>query len=93
MLLESDEVVISDVTSNPQLITWSPDGIYTGRSWSADFGGSWSADMAFDGTCIWQVNVGGDNAIHKIDPMNGRTVGSISNPAWTSTGQRGWHTT
>ena len=30
------------------------------------FGGSWSGDMAFTGSHIWQVNVGGDNAITRL---------------------------
>ena len=87
--LDSDEVVIADGAVDPTddyVVT--REGVYTGKWWSADFGGSWSADMAFDGTYIWQVNVGGDNAIYKIDP-NGQTVGSIYNSAWGATSQRG----
>lgn len=90
VLFDSDEVVIADGAVDPTddyVVT--SDGAYTGRYWSADFGGSWAGDMAFDGTFIWQVNVGGDNAIHKIDPANGHTVGSISNAAWAGVSQRG----
>ncbi|MGI6540477.1 MAG: PKD domain-containing protein [Bacillota bacterium] len=90
VLLDSDEVVIADGAVDPTddyVVT--SDGAYTGRWWSADFGGSWSGDMAFDGTYIWQVNVGGDNAIYKVDPASGQTVGSIRNTAWASVSQRG----
>ncbi|HPU62227.1 MAG TPA: PKD domain-containing protein [Bacillota bacterium] len=90
VLFDSDEVVIADGAVDPTddyVVT--REGVYTGKWWSADFGGSWSADMAFDGTYIWQVNVGGDNAIYKIDPANGQTVGSIYNSAWGATSQRG----
>ncbi len=90
VLFDSDEVVIADGAVDPTddyVVT--SDGAYTGRYWSADFGGSWAGDMAFDGTYIWQVNVGGDNAIYKIDPASGQTVGSIHNAAWAGVSQRG----
>ncbi len=90
VLFDSDEVVIADGAVDPTddyVVT--SDGAYTGRYWSADFGGSWSGDMAFDGTYIWQVNVGGDNAIHKIDPANGHLVGSLHNATWAGVSQRG----
>ena len=89
-LLDSNDVVISDVESTPTMdYVVTPAGEYTGRSWVASFGGSWPGDMAFDGRYIWQVNVGGDNAIYKIDPQTGEQVGKISGSIWTSISQRG----
>ena len=90
VLFDTHEIVIADGYYDPTfdyVVTSS--GAYTGRSWSADFSGSWAADMTFDGTYIWQVNVGGDNAIHKIDPRNGQKVGSISGSPWANVSQRG----
>lgn len=90
VLYDSGNLVIADSISDPtedHVIT--PEGAYAGISWTADFGGDWAGDMAFDGTYIWQVNVGGDNAVHKIDPADGRVLGSISNSAWTGVSQRG----
>ncbi len=90
VLYGSGNLVIGDGAVDPTVdYVITPEGTYTGTSWSADFGGYWSADTAFDGTYIWQVNVGGDNAIHKIDPANGQIVGSIQNSAWASVSQRG----
>jgi len=65
------------------------DGRYAGTSWVADLGGEWAADMAFDGKYIWQVNVGGDNGIYKMDPNTGEILGSIWNETWAHTSQRG----
>ena len=90
VLYGSGNLVIGDGAVDPTVdYVITPEGTYTGTSWSADFGGYWSADMAFDGTYIWQVNVGGDNAIHKIDPANGQIAGSIRNLAWATVSQRG----
>jgi PKD repeat protein len=90
VLLNTGELVIGDGAVDPTVdYVVTTDGSYTGTSWSADFGGSWAGDMAFDGTYIWQVNVGGDNAIHKIDPATGNHVGSISGSGWTAISQRG----
>ena len=89
-ILTSNELVLGDVVVDPTVdYVVTADGTYTGRSWVANFGGSWSGDMAFDGSHIWQVNVGGDNAIYKIDPATGTVVGSISGSPWTSISQRG----
>jgi len=57
--LTSNELVLGDVVVDPTVdYVVTADGTYTGRSWVANFGGSWSGDMAFDGSHIWQVNVG-----------------------------------
>jgi subtilisin family serine protease len=53
--------------------------------------GSWPGDMDWDGNYIWQVNVGGDNGIYKLDPANGNVLGSIHDPShtWDAVSQRG----
>ncbi|MGB2697722.1 MAG: S8 family serine peptidase [Candidatus Zixiibacteriota bacterium] len=57
----------------------------------SDWAGAWSADMAWDGQCIWQVSVGGDNGIYQLDPASGEVLNSIHDPAhkWDSISQRG----
>ena len=49
------------------------------------------ADMAWDAGrgILWQVNVGGDNAIYGLDPADGEVLDVVSGPEWTSTSQRG----
>ena len=49
------------------------------------------ADMAWDAGrgILWQVNVGGDNAIYGLDPVDGEVLDVVSGPEWTSTSQRG----
>jgi len=53
--------------------------------------GVWPADMDWDGNYIWQVNVGGDNGIYKLDPANGNVLSSIHDPShtWDAVSQRG----
>ncbi len=64
-------------------------GTPTGKSTNADYGGTFAADMAYNPHTgkFWQVNVGGDNALHEFDPNTGATGNTISGP-W-STSQRG----
>ena len=38
---------------------------------------------------LWQVNVGGDNAIYGLDPTNGEVLDVVSGPEWTGTSQQG----
>jgi glutamine cyclotransferase len=45
--------------------------------------------MAFDGEYIWQVNVGGDNGIYKIDPDSGRVWDPYHNSVGPAFSQRG----
>ncbi len=90
VLRNSGNIVIGDGTVDPTVdYVVTEDGVYTGRSWSADFGGTWAGDITFDGEYIWQVNVGGDNAIYKIDPETGEIVGSLFDPSWSYISQRG----
>ncbi len=90
VLLDTGNLVIADPDPTPTVDhVVTPEGAHTGTSWAADFGGSWAGDMAFDGSYIWQVNVGGDNAIYKLDPANGTVLGWISGSGWTGVSQRG----
>ena len=88
-VLSNGNVVIGDKSIPTQDHVVTPDGERTGVSWVADFGGQWAADMAFDGEYLWQVNVGGDNAIYKMDPKTGEILGYIVDPAWAAIPQRG----
>ncbi|MBN1900143.1 hypothetical protein JW926_02305 [Candidatus Sumerlaeota bacterium] len=71
---------------------FDPDGTGTGRRFSCDsWRGDWTADMTWDGTCLWQINVGGDNGIYRLDPANGNVINSITDPQgiWSGASQRG----
>ncbi|MGE5574422.1 MAG: PKD domain-containing protein [Bacteroidota bacterium] len=83
----SGNLVISDPTQKKDFVV-TPEGEYTGTSWITPWAGSWPGDAAFDGTYIWQVNVGGDNGLYQLDPETGEVVGSITNVPWTMS-QRG----
>jgi len=80
-------VIISDPEQLKDFVV-TPDGQYTGTSWTTPWAGAWPADAAFDGTYVWQVNVGGDNGLYQLDPQTGEVVGSITSVPWT-TSQRG----
>ena len=88
--LNTGNLVISDPDATPTVDhVVTAEGQHTGTSWAANFGGSWAGDMAFDGEHIWQVNVGGDNGIYKLDPETGQVLGSISSLPWAGISQRG----
>jgi PKD repeat protein len=90
VLLDTGNLVIADPDPTPTVDhVVTPEGAHTGTSWAANFGGSWAGDMAFDGANIWQVNVGGNNGIYKLDPGSGAVLGSISGSVWTGISQRG----
>ncbi|GMT41654.1 MAG: hypothetical protein IEMM0002_0065 [bacterium] len=46
--------------------------------------GSWAADMAFNMNTgmLWQVNVGGGDCIHELDPLTLTATGNTICPAW-----------
>lgn len=46
--------------------------------------GSFAADMAFDpwNARLWQVNVGGDNCVHEMDPLTKTSTGNSICPAF-----------
>jgi len=75
-------VTDSEVDTLGSLLSW-----FSCSEWV----GAWGADMAWDGEYIWQVNVGGDNGIYKLDPSNGEVLNSIHDPAhtWDAKSQRG----
>jgi uncharacterized repeat protein (TIGR01451 family) len=60
-------------------------------SFNTPWAGVWSADFAWDGSHLWQVNVGGDNCIYELDPANGNVLSTICGPdgIWNATSQRG----
>ncbi len=90
VILDTGNLVISDPDVTPTVDhVVTAEGQHTGTSWTANFGGSWAGDMAFDGENIWQVNVGGDNGIYKLDPETGQVLGSISSLPWAGISQRG----
>lgn len=80
----SDAQGITDnkVTTAGVLLFW-----FSCSAWIGD----WPGDMDWDGNYIWQVNVGGDNGIYKLDPANGNVLSSIHDPShtWDAISQRG----
>ena len=80
----SDAQGITDnkVTTAGVLLSW-----FSCSAWV----GVWPGDMDWDGNYIWQVNVGGDNGIYKLDPANGNVLNSIHDPShtWDAVSQRG----
>ncbi|NLG70002.1 MAG: PKD domain-containing protein, partial [Firmicutes bacterium] len=73
------------VISDPDLLqdfVVPPDGSAPVASWPTPWAGAWPGDMAFDGTTIWQVNVGGDNGLYRLDPMTGEVLASITSVPW-----------
>ncbi|MFB3897577.1 MAG: kelch repeat-containing protein, partial [bacterium] len=65
-------------------------GITTGKKMDTTpwIAGYWGADMAFDGTYLWQVHVGDDNKIYQLNPNTGLVVSSTQSIPW-ATSQRG----
>ena len=65
-------------------------GTYTGLYCDIiGIGGSgWMAGMDFDGVHTWQVAVGGDNMIYRLDLPNGAVIDTINSVPWV-TSQRG----
>ena len=68
-----------------------PDGTRTGHSIDVSgWVGSFAADMAFDAITnrLWQINVGGDNCLHELDPAAGISTGRSICPGF-GVSQRG----
>ncbi|HUP54646.1 MAG TPA: carboxypeptidase regulatory-like domain-containing protein [Methylomirabilota bacterium] len=65
----------------------SPTGNSFEEPWVEVFGG----DMAWDAgrSLLWQVNIGGDNAIYGLDPTDGTVVDVITGSPWSNVSQRG----
>jgi len=70
---------------------YQSDGTATGNTIDlSSWVGSWAGDMAFDplNYKLWQVNVGGDNCIHELDPVTLMSTGNSI--CWgASTSERG----
>ena len=82
------ELVIGDPSMKEDFVV-TTEGLATGKSYRTQWAGQWAADMTFDGEYIWQVNVGGDNGVYKLNPETGAVAGSMRTGAWTSAAQRG----
>ena len=88
----SGNVWVSDIVaggaSANELVEYNADGTKTGRTSPAELGGSFGADLAFNGrtNTYWQVNAGGDNCIHEIN--DGGLTGSKICPEFAQS-QRG----
>lgn len=67
------------------------DGELTGVDFACSWAGTWNGDFSWDGTYLWQVNVGGDNGIYQLDPATGSVINSIHDPdnIWDVSSQRG----
>jgi len=84
----TDDLIIVDSTSKlNHLVT--REGEYTGVSWDTSWARNWAAGMTSDGAYVWQVNVGDDNGIYRLDPLTGEAVASISAMPWARSSQLG----
>lgn len=62
------------------------DGTSTGDTIDISWAGVFAADIAYNintGT-LWQVDVGGDNCIHELDPLSLLPTGNTICPSWTT---------
>ncbi|MEM2950092.1 MAG: hypothetical protein QXV52_03265 [Nitrososphaeria archaeon] len=92
---DGSEVWISDMggylhVGENKDVEVTTEGIPTGVSWPVPWAGYWAADLAWDGRYLWQVNVGGDNNIYRLDPITGEVTAVISDPdhIWNAVSQR-----
>ncbi|WP_154795410.1 S8 family serine peptidase [Occultella kanbiaonis] len=62
-----------------------------GSQFPANWGGTWSGDLAQDSTTgdLCQVNVGGDNGIHCFEEATGAATTTLTGSPWSSISQRG----
>jgi hypothetical protein len=72
------------------LFEYDANGVATGNSVETAFVGDYAGDLAYNGRTktLWQVNVGGDNCIHEIDPTDMVVTGRKICPNFT-VAQRG----
>ena len=78
---ETGHVLISDPELRQDFVV-PPDGRAPIASWSTPWAGSWPGDMAFDGAAVWQLNVGGNNGLYRLDPETGEVLASITSVPW-----------
>ena len=82
---------ISALSGPDAMHEFDVDGTATGRVIdTASYGSIFSADIAYDSTngTLWQVNVGGDDCIHEVDPVSLTVTGESICPAF-GTSERG----
>jgi hypothetical protein len=84
-----DTVTLSDPADLID-VEFTTSGDRTGE-FGTPWAGDWAADLAWDAGrgLLWHVNVGGDNAIYGVDPVDGSVVETVSGPGWTDISQRG----
>jgi len=86
-----DKVWLADPYVPTTDYEYQTDGTATGNTIDlSSWVGSWAGDMAFDPVNykLWQVNVGGDNCIHELDPVTLTSTGNSI--CWgASTSERG----
>ncbi len=92
--LNQDKLWIGNLVGlggDDQLYGFLPDGTPTGEVIdTTSYGNVFAADIAYDirEGLLWQVNVGGDNCIHAVDPVAQAVTGRTICPAF-GTSQRG----
>lgn len=79
------ELWISDVDFNAYDHKMTPEGTYVDQVY-LNWVSGWAADIATEGGNVYQVHVGGDNRIYRMD-LEGNVIDSLSGP-WTYS-QRG----
>ena len=87
---------ISSITATgAKNLKYDSDGEFTGTfynaTWSPVIPDGFAGDMTYDGEYIWQVNVGGDNALYQWDPHDGTVISTLTDPTgwWDFVSQRG----
>lgn len=82
---------ISALGGADEMHEFATDGTPTGRVIdTSSYGNIFGADMAYDSNTgmVWQINVGGDDCIHEVDPVAGVVTGNTICPAF-GTSERG----
>jgi hypothetical protein len=71
-------------------VQFTPAGDRLGEH-SVPVNGDWGGDLAYDAGrgWLWQVNVGGDNGLYAIDPVDGSVQDVITGSPWDAISQRG----
>ncbi|MFP4459358.1 MAG: FlgD immunoglobulin-like domain containing protein [Candidatus Zixiibacteriota bacterium] len=93
---ETDKYWITDIGGTCYIREYNRDGSLTGRYFDAlDYWPSitFIGDMAWDGDGLWLLQVGGTNAMYKVDPVSLEIVDSLydatPDTGWGSVSQRG----
>jgi hypothetical protein len=89
-----DDLWVGDVVAaggQNRLVQFEPDGTASGSTVDiSSYGSIFAADLAYNVRTgmLWQVNVGGDNCIHEVDPVGMEVTGKTICPAF-GTSERG----